>query len=59
MALSSFQLFLNQVQNSPDELRLRVLHVIFDLLLVYDHEFFSQSEDIVSKTSLFKKVAHF
>ena len=48
MALNSFQLFLGQVQSSPDELKLKVLQVIFDILLTYDYEFFSRSQDIVS-----------
>ena len=47
MALSSFQLFLNQVQSAPEELKVRVLQVIFDLLIMYDQEFFGRSEEIV------------
>ena len=47
MALSSFQLFLNQVQNAPEELKVRVLQVIFDLLIMYDQEFFGRSAEIV------------
>ncbi|KAG6841281.1 hypothetical protein C0991_000259 [Blastosporella zonata] len=49
MALSSFQLFLGQVQAAPEELKIRVLQVIFDLLIMYDHEFFSRSDDIAKK----------
>ncbi|GLB42179.1 putative nuclear condensing complex subunits, C-term domain [Lyophyllum shimeji] len=49
MALSSFQLFLGQVQSAPEELKLRVLQVIFDLLIMYDQEFFARSEDIAQK----------
>lgn len=49
MALGSFQLFLGQVQNAPEEVKLRVLQVIFDLLIMYDEEFFSRSDDIVSQ----------
>jgi len=48
MALSSFQLFLGQVQSSPDELKLKVLQIIFDLLIMYEREFFGRSEEIVS-----------
>ena len=48
MALNSFQLFLSQVQTAPDELKLKVLQVVFDLLMVYDQEFFGRSEEIVS-----------
>ena len=52
MALGSFQLFLGQVQNAPGELKIRVLQVIFDLLIMYDEEFFSRSDDIVSRLRL-------
>jgi len=47
MALSSFQLFLSQVQSSPNELKLKVLQVVFDLLITYENEFFGRSPDIV------------
>jgi len=47
MALSSFQLFLSQVQSAPDDLKLKVLQVVLDLLIMYDQEFFGRSEDIV------------
>ena len=48
MALSSFQLFFSQAQNAPTELKVQVLRIILDLLIVYDQEFFSRSEDVVS-----------
>ena len=48
MALSSFQLFMSQAQNAPTELKVQVLRIILDLLIVYDQEFFSRSEDVVS-----------
>lgn len=48
MALSSFQLFLNQIQPAPDMLKLKVLQAVFDLLIVYDQEFLGRSEEIVS-----------
>ena len=48
MALSSFQLFLSQAQNAPTELKVQVLQIILDILIVYDQEFFSRSEDVVS-----------
>jgi Nuclear condensing complex subunits, C-term domain len=47
MALSSFQLFVSQVQSAPEELKVRVLQVIFDLLFVYNQEFLGRSEDMV------------
>ncbi|TFK34512.1 nuclear condensing complex subunit [Crucibulum laeve] len=46
MALSSFQLFVSQVQSAPDDLKVQVLRIIFDLLIMYDHELFGHSEDI-------------
>ncbi|KAG6899482.1 hypothetical protein C0993_009846 [Termitomyces sp. T159_Od127] len=49
MALGSFQLFFGQVQNAPEEVKLRVLQVIFDLLIMYDEEFFSRSDDVAQK----------
>ena len=48
MALSSFQLFVNQAQNAPAELKVEVLKVIMDLLIMYDQEFFGKSEERVS-----------
>lgn len=39
MALSSFQLFLKQVQQSPEDLKIRVLHVIFDIMMVHEGDF--------------------
>lgn len=47
MALSSFQLFLNQVQSVPEDMKMRVLQVVFDLLIMYPQDFFGRSEDIV------------
>lgn len=52
MALSSFQLFLNQAQNAPAELKVEVMKVIMDLLIMYDQEFFGKSEETVSAFSL-------
>ncbi|KAG6812899.1 hypothetical protein H0H92_015634 [Tricholoma furcatifolium] len=49
MALSSLQLFLGQVQSAPEELKVRVLQVIFDLLFMYEYDFFSRSDDIAQK----------
>ncbi|KIK68659.1 hypothetical protein GYMLUDRAFT_68514 [Collybiopsis luxurians FD-317 M1] len=46
MATSSFQLFLNQVQAAPEDLKLKVLQIVFDLLIMYDREFLGRSDDI-------------
>lgn len=53
MALNSFQLFIGQVQNSPEDLKSKVLQVIFDLLLMYDREFFGRSENSVVSGSYY------
>ncbi|KAL0578384.1 chromosome condensation complex Condensin, subunit G [Marasmius crinis-equi] len=47
MAINSFQLFLSQVQSSHEELKLKVLKIIFDMLVLYDGEFLGRSEDIM------------
>ena len=39
MALSSFQLFLSQVQSAPEVLKIRVLQTIFDILMVHEGVF--------------------
>ncbi|KAH9887359.1 nuclear condensing complex subunit, partial [Cubamyces lactineus] len=39
MALSSFQLFLSQVQSAPEVLKIRVLQIIFDILMVHEGAF--------------------
>ncbi|KIK06440.1 hypothetical protein K443DRAFT_674418 [Laccaria amethystina LaAM-08-1] len=49
MALSSFQLFVSQAQNASTELKLQVIRVIFDLLFMYDQDFFGHSEDIAKR----------
>ncbi|EJC98308.1 uncharacterized protein FOMMEDRAFT_114496 [Fomitiporia mediterranea MF3/22] len=39
MALNSFPLFLQQVQPSPEPLKLRILQIVFDILMVYEGDF--------------------
>lgn len=39
MALQSFQLFVSQVESAPEPLRLRVFQIIFDVLMVHEHDF--------------------
>ena len=39
MALSSFQLFLSQVQSAPEVLKTRVLQIIFDILMAHERDF--------------------
>ena len=42
MALGSFQLFLKQLQIAPEILKIRVLHIIFDVLMVHDADFLAK-----------------
>ncbi|KIY53262.1 hypothetical protein FISHEDRAFT_33685 [Fistulina hepatica ATCC 64428] len=51
MAISSFQLFLSQVQAAPPNLKLKVLQIVLDLLIMYDTEFLGSDEDVVSTAS--------
>jgi hypothetical protein len=53
IALKSFQLFLSQIQTAPEDLKLKVLQIVFDMLMVYEKEFFGRSEDIVSLAYLY------
>ncbi|KAJ2914546.1 hypothetical protein MD484_g5881, partial [Candolleomyces efflorescens] len=53
MALRSFQLFIGQVESSPPELKVQVLKVLLDLLIVYDQEFFKNSEAIAQQITGF------
>ena len=39
MALNSFQLFLGQIQSAPEQLKIRVLQIAFDIMMVHEHEF--------------------
>lgn len=48
VAMQSFQLFLNQVQDAPEDLKAQILKVVFDILLLYDNELLRHSEDTVS-----------
>jgi condensin complex subunit 3 len=47
MALGSFQLFSNECVSAPDPIRVIVLRVVFDLLLMYEKEFFGKSAEMV------------
>ena len=52
MALSSFQLFVSQVQGgAPEVLKLRILQVVFDILMVHDRDFLSPQSPYVSRFS--------
>lgn len=45
--MSSFQLFMGQVQSAREGLKLKVLQVIFDILMMYDKELLHHSPEIV------------
>ena len=51
MAMNSFQLFLSQVQAAPEPLKIRVLHVVFDILMVHDKDFLGPNSANVSELS--------
>ncbi|KAF5357042.1 hypothetical protein D9756_006730 [Leucocoprinus leucothites] len=46
MALGSFELFSNECMRAPDPIRVVVLRVVFDLLLMYEKEFFGKSAEM-------------
>ncbi|KAF9234460.1 nuclear condensing complex subunit [Melanogaster broomeanus] len=43
MALNSFQLFLSQIQAAPEVLKTRVLHIVFDILMVHEGDFLGRN----------------
>ena len=51
MALNSFPLFLQQIQPSPESLKLRILQIVFDVLMVYEGDFLRNTSIGVSKDS--------
>ncbi|PCH34950.1 hypothetical protein WOLCODRAFT_106764 [Wolfiporia cocos MD-104 SS10] len=53
MAKSSFQLFLSQVPDATEELKIQVLQVIFDLLMVYGEKLVQSSADVLSQVITF------
>lgn len=48
MAMNSFQLFLSQVKNSPETLRIKNIQIVFDILMSYEKELLGEGVDIVS-----------
>ncbi|KAG5642733.1 hypothetical protein DXG03_002278 [Asterophora parasitica] len=42
-----------KVQSTPEGLKLRVLQIIFDILIVYEQDFFARSEDIAQQITNF------
>ena len=49
MALNSFPLFLNQLSSSPEALRIRVLHIVFDVMMVHEGDFLGNANVGVSE----------
>ena len=43
MALNSFRLFLGQVHTAPEQLKVRVLHIVFDIVMVHEEELLSNT----------------
>lgn len=51
LAMNSLQLFLNQIQSAPEQLKTSVLHVLFDILMVHEEELLGSqavSEQVVA-----------
>ncbi|THH30647.1 hypothetical protein EUX98_g3519 [Antrodiella citrinella] len=59
MAMSSFQLFLNQVQTASEELKVKVLQVIFDILMVYEEELLRRNEDVCAPDNQADRIVTF
>lgn len=56
LALKMLPLFVTQAElDMPDAFRIRILHIIFDLLMVHERTFLAPGEDV----SLFASVAKF
>ncbi|KAJ7287535.1 nuclear condensing complex subunit [Mycena rebaudengoi] len=46
IAVKSLQLFLSQIQNAPEQLKFKLLQVVFDLMIMYDQQLWSRAEDV-------------
>ncbi|KAF7316513.1 hypothetical protein MIND_00170500 [Mycena indigotica] len=45
IAVKSLQLFLSQIQNAPEQLKLNLLKIVFDLMVMYDQQLWARVED--------------
>ncbi|KAF7325644.1 hypothetical protein MKEN_00414300 [Mycena kentingensis (nom. inval.)] len=45
IAVKSLQLFLSQIQNAPEQLKLKLLQIVFDLMVMYDQQMWARVED--------------
>ncbi|KAJ7064682.1 nuclear condensing complex subunit [Mycena amicta] len=46
IAVKSLQLFLSQIQNSPEQLKFKLLKIVFDLMVMYDQQLWARAEDV-------------
>ncbi|KAJ7193520.1 nuclear condensing complex subunit [Mycena pura] len=46
IAIKSLQLFLSQIQNAPEQLKFKLLQIVFDLMVMYDQQLWSRMEDV-------------
>ena len=46
IAVKSLQLFLSQIQNAPEQLKLNLLKIVFDLMTMYDQQLWARAEDV-------------
>ncbi|KZT37030.1 hypothetical protein SISSUDRAFT_988304 [Sistotremastrum suecicum HHB10207 ss-3] len=58
MAISSFGLFLSQVQTAPEVLKIRVLQVLFDILMVHGKEFLSGAQASIPPEKIIDFLVH-
>ncbi|KAJ7669544.1 nuclear condensing complex subunit [Mycena polygramma] len=45
IAVKSLQLFLSQIQNAPEQLKFKILQIVFDLMVMYDQQLWGRVED--------------
>jgi condensin complex subunit 3 len=46
IAVKSLQLFLGQIQNAPEQLKFKLLQIVFDLMVMYDQQLWGRAEDV-------------
>ncbi|KAJ7032450.1 nuclear condensing complex subunit [Mycena alexandri] len=52
IAVKSLQLFLSQIQNAPEQLKFKLLQIVFDLMVMYDQQLWGRVEDVPILTFL-------
>ena len=53
MALSSFQLFLNQIKTAPDQLKIKVIQIVFDVMMTFERDFFERADGMVARLKIY------